>query len=644
MYPPQPRPDPAVAEAMRLLGKERLVLIAHDASFPSAAGEDTGRGTPYAAGGDGFARFARGLGFTGLQLGPQGTTSPVNASPYDGTLFSRNPLSLDLKGLVDGGLLRRETWQEIVSDNPHPDGRRAAYTYALRAYEAAAEEVYQAFAARRPRLPIAVGAEITAPSERFRELAREELDVFWHENAWLRNDALYEALSREHGDLAWRQWSGQGEAACDPALRAPPPGTEAACAARRRAIEAKHGDLIGRYALIQWLLLQQHQAFRTRMQTLGLKIYGDVQIGFSLRDIWSHQALLLRGYFLGAPPSRTNIEGQPWSYQVLDPAQYRAADGGLGPVLQFVVARLGKMLAEFDGLRLDHPHGLICPWVYRADDPDPYHAVRHGARLFSAPDLPDHPEIARFAIVGPEHLNRDRPRYADDWVRDLTPAQEASYALVMDVLMEQVHAHGLQREDVLCEVLSTEPLPLNRVRRRHGLGRFRVTQKADLDNPNDVYRSENAEPEDWVMIGNHDTPSIWCLARAWQGQEAGRKQAEYLAWRLRIADPSPLAADHRRLAQAKLADLFLSPARNLMVSFVDLLGLEEPYNRPGTVSADNWTLRIPPDYAIRYERMRREGRALNLHAALALALRARPDIDRPDLVAALADRAGWSIS
>lgn len=630
------QPDPDLAEALRLLGKSDFLLAVHDASFPGIQGEDCGRGSPYGAGGLALAEFARGLGFTGMQLGPQGQTSPVNPSPYDGTLFSRNFLSLDLAALArDGewaGLLSEATWQGMVAANPRPDGRRAAYAYAFDAYAKALDEIHDRYVAARER----------GEAEALR--LADALAEFRRGKRWLRDDALYEALCREHGLVPWRQWPRQGEGALDWQLPALP---EATAGARRRQLENKHAALLERHALIQYLLLAQHRTFHARMRALGLKIYGDVQVGFSQRDAWSRQALLLPDYYLGAPPSRTNREGQPWNYQVLDPARYLDAEGGPGPVLEFVAERLGKMLAEFDGLRLDHPHGLVCPWVYRADDPDPWHAVQHGARLFSSPDLPDHPGLARFAIVRPEQLDRARPRYADDWVRDLDAEQEGRYALIMDALMAQASAHGRRREDILCEVLSTEPLPLRRVRRQHGLGRFRVTQKADLGDPDDVYRGENARPEDWIMVGNHDTPSIWRLARAWQGTAAGREQAGYLASRLRPDAPEPLAAilaaDPRKLAHAKLAKLFLTRARHVMLFFADLFGLEETYNVPGTVNADNWTLRLPPDFAAEYERNRRRGRALNLHAALALALRACPEIPAAALIARLEAKAGWRV-
>lgn len=635
------QPDPDISEALRLLGKERFLLAIHDASFPGIAGQDTGRGTPYGWGAASLAEFARGLGFNGLQLGPQGQTSNINPSPYDGTLFSRSLLSLDLHALAHDpawfGLLSREAWAEAVAGNPRPDGLRVAYTSTFATYAHAMDEVMRNFrTTRNLQLPAAVALDA-------------DLRAFWNAHRWLRDDALYEALSAEHGQLPWRQWPTTGNAALDRALCAPPSGLEAACAARRGEIETRHGDRIERYTLLQFILLRQHMAFRERMQKLGLKIYGDVQVGFSLRDIWSRQSLLLAGYFMGAPPSRTNLDGQPWSYQVLDPVQYITQDGSPGPVLAFAAERLGKMLAEFDGLRLDHPHGLVCPWVYRDDDPDPYHAVQNGARLFSAPDLPDHPALARHAIVSAPQINRDLPRYADGWVMNLTPEQEDRYALLVDTLMVQALEHGRQKEDILCEVLSTEPYPLFKVRTRHGLGRFRVTQKADLDNPGDVYRSENAQAEDWVMVGNHDTPPIWRLARLWQGQEAGRKQAAYLASRLRPEAPAAFAAslagDYRKLVHAKVADLFLSPARNVMIFFADLFGQEEIYNMPGTVNDENWTLRVPPDYAARHQSGRRNGEVLNLHATLALALRARPDLASAHsaLVARLQTEAGWSV-
>jgi 4-alpha-glucanotransferase len=131
------------------------------------------------------------------------------------------------------------------------------------------------------------------------------------------------------------------------------------------------------------------------------------------------------------------------------------------------------------------------------------------------------------------------------------------------------------------------------------------------------------------MLGNHDTPPIWLLAEQWCASGAARQQADYLAWRLlpdeneRESWSARLATDAGELVQAKVADLFASPAGNVMIYFTDLLGIRESYNRPGTVSDDNWSLRIPSDFARDYRERLSRNRAINLPKALAIALRAR---------------------
>jgi len=634
---------------LRLLGKRRFALAIHDGCFPGAPGEDIGRGTPYGEGGMGFLAFARSLGFDTIQLGPQGQTARDNPSPYDATLFSRNILNLDLGRLVGasgergewGALIGRDTLQRLVAGCPNSERERSDHAYAFDATHAALDESHRNFVNRRDRKDpgaLSLEAELASFTARHQD--------------WLQADALYHALAAEHGRRHHRDWPVMNEACPDRDLYRHAPGRQESCAARRAELHTIHQHAIERYRLGQFILHRQHAELRTAVKRWGLRLYGDLQVGISPCDVWSRGALYLDHYRMGAPPSRTNPDGQPWGFGVLDPDQYLDSHGAAGPVLRFLSARAGKTLADFDGLRIDHPHGLVCPWVYRTDEPDPYHAVRQGARLFSSPHLPDHPDLARYAIARADQLNAAVPRYADNWVRALEPGQVDRYALLLDALMSAVRAHGASSEDVPCEVLSTLPYPLARAIERQGLGRFRMTQKAVLDNPADVYRSENARPEDWIMVGNHDTPSIWRLARQWMGDGRARQQAEYLATRL-VPEPDradfarALAGDWRKLVHAKLADIFASPAAQVMVFFADLLGLEEIYNRPGLTDPNNWTLRVLPDYATRYPQAVARGEALNLPCVLALALRARGAAfarAQRDLIARLQRSAGWCVT
>jgi 4-alpha-glucanotransferase len=72
--------------------------------------------------------------------------------------------------------------------------------------------------------------------------------------------------------------------------------------------------------------------------------------------------------------------------------------------------------------------------------------------------------------------------------------------------------------------------------------------------------------------------------------------------------------------QAKLAELFCSRAQHVLVFFTDLLGMREAYNRPGLISTENWSLRVPPEYRQVYARSLERDEALNLPLALAVAL------------------------
>jgi 4-alpha-glucanotransferase len=143
-----------------------------------------------------------------------------------------------------------------------------------------------------------------------------------------------------------------------------------------------------------------------------------------------------------------------------------------------------------------------------------------------------------------------------------------------------------------------------------------------------VYRSENAVPEDWIMVGNHDTRPIWLLADLWRKTGEARAQAEYLAGRLqpeaaeREAFAQRLLAEPGLLVQAKFADLFVSRAESVLVFFPDLLGLQAVYNAPGTVNEENWSLRVPDAWEREYAQRLAQDGALNLPKVLALALRA----------------------
>ncbi len=546
-----------------------MLLAIHDVSFPSDVEEDVGRGSPATRAAQRLYAYAASLGFTGIQLGPQGQTSRDNPSPYDGTIFSRHLGNISLHSLRSGGAFEGLVDDATIDRYVKPS-RRADHRHAHDAMHALVATAHDALDAR-PDL-------------------RDQLAAFRRAAAgWLDSDALYEAIAADHDHRGFRDW--------------PEPLRDIELA---RGLAEQYAHAIDRYAFGQFLVHEEHLRLRA---SCPLPLYGDLQVGYSDRDAWAYAATFLRDYRMGAPPSRTNPEGQPWNYPVLDPDQYG------GRVRELVAMRADKSFAEYDSLRIDHPHGLICPWVYRSDEP-PAEAVRTGTRLFESPD-----RLARFAIVRGDQLDPTQPRYGDRWVTSLDASQVDRFATLFDILVDSARRQGRAVDDLSCEVLSTMPRPLGDVIAKYALGRWRIIQKADLANPGDVYRAENAARNDWVMLGNHDTAPVFSLLKTWAPDHRER-WARHLAARLRLAQPERLAHPGF-FASAMLAEVFLSPAENVSIFFADLFGYEDRFNVPGLVADENWSLRLPADFeAMHADRLARST-AIDLRLALTLALNAR---------------------
>ncbi|MET0385634.1 MAG: 4-alpha-glucanotransferase [Polyangiales bacterium] len=579
------------------------MLGIHASAFPRTEA-DIGFGSPLSSGGDRLLAFAAALGFDTIQLGPAGQVSPINLSPYDGSVLARNPWSLGLTALASdeyAQLLHPALLESLQRQTP----RRTTRVDAPLAAAASGELLrgcYQRFCelrVREPAHPLVVGLA---------DFRRAHAD-------WLGLNALYEVLAERVVDDPTR---------FEPALRALfEPG--AAGLQRRAAMRATLGAAIELRELAQYLCHLQHDAFRAHAHAQKLAIWGDMQVGYSHRDRFLHAEAFATRWLLGAPPSRTNPQGQPWGYPLLDPDQLADPQS---PARRLFALRARKLLAEYDGVRIDHPHGLVCPWVYRADDPNPQHAVKHGARVFESPDRDD-PDLQRWAIAQLTDLAPDASsHFADDWVRTLAPDQLDRYACHFDVLAALCPGAPAS-QTFAAEVLSTCPHPLRAVLARHGLGRFRVTQKANPGDVQDPYRTEHARPEDWLMLGTHDTPPIFPVAGRWLRDGSAHARAAYLAERL-IAEPSERAAasnlfasSEHQLLRASLADLFGSGAQHVYIFIGDLFGEHEPYNRAGITHPDNWTARLPEDFEHVYHARVKEGRALDIVGAAKLALERR---------------------
>ncbi len=197
-------------------------------------------------------------------------------------------------------------------------------------------------------------------------------------------------------------------------------------------------------------------------------------------------------------------------------------------------------------------------------------------------------------------------------------------------MMAQVRAAGRSVADVICEVLSTWPYPLRRVMQRHGLGRFRVTQKADLTRADDVYRAENAAPNDWIMVGqprhaadlgagaavarNRGRSSLGGAPGAAADARSGAAPAAgpLAGGRSAAPVPGPVRRAVRQPRPARVG-LLRRPVR----------GRSRSTTVPGWSATENWSLRLPPDFETLYRTRVAAAAAFDVPLALALACAAR---------------------
>ena len=142
-----------IQKALKTLDKKNFAFIIHSGSFPAAPGENTGFGSVNSNGGKEVIDYASGI-FNAIQLGPAGKTKGCDSSPYTGTIFSGNPLFIDLKELTTkkwGKILSEETYYEIVSGNPTKDVNKTAYSYIYKMQGEALREAWENFKSKNDK-------------------------------------------------------------------------------------------------------------------------------------------------------------------------------------------------------------------------------------------------------------------------------------------------------------------------------------------------------------------------------------------------------------------------------------------------------------------------------------------------------------
>ena len=587
-----------VREALKVLGKENYVLIMHGGSFPARDGEDTGFGSMNSSAAKDVIDLADGL-FTAIQLGPAGKTKSSDSSPYTGTIFSGNPLFIDLKQLTTkdwNKILSEDTYKRVVAENPQQNKGKTAYSYIFKAQNEALKEAWNNFKNGKK--------------------LHKEFDKFKKENSfWLDNDSLYEALSIDNGNDYWPIW----ESELDKNLLNPKTDEDKFAASKRiEEIKEKYADEIDFYKFCQFVLERQLEETKKYAKKHGIKMIADRQVAFSDRDSWAYQSLFLPGWCLGCPPDYFSKDGQAWGFPVMDPDKMYNEDGSLGEGGILMKNLFKKMFKENPGgVRIDHIVGLIDPWVYRkGKKPLPEQGA---GRLYSSPK---HEFLSKYAIAGVNDIDETLEPDKEKYIKTLNKDQIKKYGrLIEKVVIAAAKECGLNKNAIVCEDLGTLTNPVDAVMKEYKLQGMRLTQFVKPEKPEHPYRCRNIEENVWAMVGTHDNEPISFWSKSMIETEEGYLHAKNLTEDM-FAEAEDkdkviwdLTHDVEFLKKVKLAEMFASKAKNIQIFFTDFFKIDDVYNKPGTSGDANWSLRLPNDFLDREK--------IKLREILALAIRAR---------------------
>jgi 4-alpha-glucanotransferase len=332
-----------------------------------------------------------------------------------------------------------------------------------------------------------------------------------------------------HARAGERPWTEWG-----PGLREHAPAAVEA-AARELADEVLY------YQYLQWVADTQWKAARRAAGPVAL--FGDLpfMVDADSADVWANQALFDFSGTVGAPPDAFSEAGQNWGLPV-----YRwdvmEASGD-----EWLRQRARRSADLYAGYRIDHLVGFYRTYVFPKDGSKPH----------------------------------------------FTPAdEEAQLALGERVL--GIFADAGAR--VIAEDLGTVPTFVRASLGRLGIPGYRVLRwEREWEEPGRPFRDPRAYPRQSVATsGTHDTEPM----AVWWNEAPEDERAELLHLPFiaaRLAGPSEAAEIpyDASLRDTLLELLFASGSDLLILPIQDVFGWSDRVNVPASVSADNWTYRLP---------------------------------------------------
>ncbi len=582
-----------INKAMDYLGIQNRALIIHAPSFPAklSSGEDPKTGTPY--GQNEFLDFIKMHGFNSVQLGPNGKLNRKDTSPYTSSVFAKSPLLIDysqLKSDEFASILSDEEINRKVSKIEIPEEN---YTYSD------FDEANEISNALLNKAWINFKDKLSNGDDKAQKL-NNEYEKFQQENAfWLNDYAVLDSIAESYGTDFYPNWNKEDRELIKKLKQGD-------YNAKNRYNQILSQDSANVYKFTQFLVDKQA---KSDAQKRDVSYIGDLLVGGSSFDELINEDVFLKGYKLGCNDGGPFNSPQLWGMSVVDPDKLFNKDGSLGPSGEYLKTKLEKALSDSKNIRIDHAIGLVNPYLYEEN------TVQYAQR----PD--ENGNLVKYPI---------REKLHSGHISKLAIDKNGNFRKVLNkIILPTLKEHGINPKDVVWEDLGWDST---------GVFYEEFKNKEHLNGISGLMWNKGTEaPKDnWAYIGCHDNPPLQQMIndKSLTNQEPWK--VNYLAQSMYPADyqyqermqfREKIKSNPKEYMKAKFADL-MNSTKKIQISFMDFFGINQQYNKPGTVGNQNWTLRLNPNYKdTYYKSLSSDDNAINMPEILSMSVNAKVNDD-----------------
>ena len=582
-----------INKAMDYLGIQNRALIIHAPSFPAklSSGEDQKTGTPY--GQNEFLDFIKMHGFNSVQLGPNGKLNRKDTSPYTSSVFAKSPLLIDysqLKSDEFASILSDEEINRKVSKIEIPEEN---YTYSD------FDEANEISNALLNKAWINFKDKLSNGDDKAQKL-NNEYEKFQQENAfWLNDYAVLDSIAESYGTDFYPNWNKEDRELIKKVKQGD-------YNAKNRYNQILSQDSANVYKFTQFLVDKQA---KSDAQKRDVSYIGDLLVGGSSFDELINEDVFLKGYKLGCNDGGPFNSPQLWGMSVVDPDKLFNKDGSLGSSGEYLKTKLEKALSDSKNIRIDHAIGLVNPYLYEEN------TVQYAQR----PD--ENGNLVKYPI---------REKLHSGHISKLGIDKNGNFRKVLNkIILPTLKEHGINPKDVVWEDLGWDST---------GVFYEEFKNKEHLNGISGLMWNKGTEaPKDnWAYIGCHDNPPLQQMIndKSLTNQEPWK--VDYLAQSLYPADyqyqermqfREKIKSNPKEYMKAKFADL-MNSTKKIQISFMDFFGINQQYNKPGTVGNQNWTLRLNPNYKdTYYKSLSSDDNAINMPEILSMSVNAKVNDD-----------------